>query len=234
MGTATTTHTQTRMATTNPIVFRSGCEAGNKAPLEDFIWSLTQEPHFSRRKEILAKHPEIRNLMGPTPWTKYLVTGLVLVQFFCAWALRDMAFTWQFWLVAYVVGATATQALFLAIHELSHFLGFKSFSANKLFSMFANLPIGLPYSAAFRGYHIEHHKHQGVDGIDTDIPTKLEAKLFKTTGTKLLFCICQILFYAIRPMVVRRQIFSQWHVLNWIVQLSFGAAVVYVWGWGPI
>ena len=55
-----------------------------------------------------------------------------------------------FLLTAYIVGATANQNLFLAIHEISHNLAFKSSAANRLAAIFANLPIGLPYSAAFR------------------------------------------------------------------------------------
>jgi sphingolipid 4-desaturase/C4-monooxygenase len=49
-----------------------------------------------------------------------------------------------------VVGATANQNLFLAIHEISHNLAFRSPLANRILAIFANLPIGLPYSAAFR------------------------------------------------------------------------------------
>jgi len=55
-----------------------------------------------------------------------------------------------FLLTAYIIGATANQNLFLSIHEISHNLAFRSPTANRLFAIFANLPIGIPYSAAFR------------------------------------------------------------------------------------
>lgn len=57
---------------------------------------------------------------------------------------------WRFLATAYVIGATCNQNLFLAIHEISHNLAFRSAFANRLLAIFANLPIGLPYSAAFR------------------------------------------------------------------------------------
>lgn len=59
-------------------------------------------------------------------------------------------FSWKFWAVAYVFGATANQNLFLAIHEISHNLAFRSARLNRLIAIFANLPIGIPYSASFR------------------------------------------------------------------------------------
>ncbi len=49
------------------------------------------------------------------------------LQIFLAYLLRDTPFfSWKFWAVAYIFGATSNQNLFLAIHEISHNLAFKS------------------------------------------------------------------------------------------------------------
>ena len=87
--------------------------------------------------------------------TKYCVLAVVALQIMCAISLRNTSIiSIPFLLTAYVVGATANQNLFLAIHEISHNLAFKAPLANRIFAVFANIPIGLPYSAAFRvSYH---------------------------------------------------------------------------------
>jgi len=201
----------------------------------DFIWSEQEEPHASRRKAILKKYSsKINKLYGYEPMTKYIAAGVVFLQLGTAYYLRDKAFTWEFWIIAYIVGATCTQNLFLAIHECSHNLLFKKRQHNEMYGIFMNLPIALPYSTKFKLYHIEHHKLQGVDGIDTDVPTKLELLLFNNVLGKLFFAICQILFYAIRPMAVRQQIVNDVTIKNFVAQFSFNALVVYFFGLGPI
>lgn len=134
----------------------------------DFFWSYTEEPHRTRRQAIIKAHPEVvphclqsglvideilqvTKLCGHEPSTKYLVLAVVLLQLSCAAWLSDCPILSVRWLVvSYVIGATANQNLFLAIHEISHNLAFRSPTANRLFAVVANLPIGLPYSAAFR------------------------------------------------------------------------------------
>jgi sphingolipid delta-4 desaturase len=83
--------------------------------------------------------------------TKYLVAAVVALQITLAYSLRNTpVFSLPFFLTAYIVGATANQNLFLAIHEISHNLAFKKAEWNRLFAVVANLPIGIPYSASFR------------------------------------------------------------------------------------
>jgi len=69
--------------------------------------------------------------------------------------------------------------------------------------MIANLAVPLPFSVTFRGYHLEHHRYQGVDGVDTDLPTAIEGFLLSSPGGKLFFALFQIVFYAARPGIVR-------------------------------
>ena len=198
---------------------------------------------------------QVTKLCGPEPLTKYCVLGVVALQLACAAALRTTpVLSLEFFLTAYIIGATANQNLFLAIHEISHNLAFKSPTTNRLFAVFANLPIGVPYSAAFRvcsipymifplfltalfgllannpsstkPYHLTHHKSLGVDGLDTDLPTALEAFFLDSILGKAFFCTFQILFYALRPMMVYSLPFTRLHLFNVLTQVLFDYVLV--------
>jgi sphingolipid delta-4 desaturase len=200
----------------------------------DFLWLMTEEPHRSRRKAIIKAHPEVTKLMGYTPVTKYVVLLVVGIQLATAYALRNTyPLSWKFIVASYVIGGTANQNLFLAIHEITHNLAFKRVLPNKALAVFANLPIGVPYSAAFKQYHIEHHKHLGEDGIDTDIPSRLELICLNNVLGKTFFCVFQIFFYALRPGFVRTQRFTLWHLFNVLAQIAFNYVLVTNFGWYP-
>ena len=49
-----------------------------------------------------------------------------------------------------------------------------------------------------QGYHIEHHKFMGEDGIDTDLPTKLELALLNHVAGKAFFA-CVLIPYFLPP-----------------------------------
>jgi sphingolipid delta-4 desaturase len=216
-----------------------GVQAESAARRTDFVISAEDEPHAIRRAAILKAHPEITKLMGHCPRTKYYATATVLLQVFMAATVRDWSWTW-FLAAAYVVGATANHSLFLAIHELSHNLGAKTAEANKFIGYVANLPITIPYSVSFKPYHIDHHKYQGVDGMDLDVPTRLEAYLITKASSsypahcfkKFLFCFFQILFYALRPSVLKphRVPKDKWYALNFLFQIAFDLALLRMWG----
>ncbi|KAF6744876.1 dihydroceramide delta(4)-desaturase [Ephemerocybe angulata] len=202
---------------------------------KDFLWVMTEEPHRTRRMAIMKAHPEVTKLMGHEPLTKWVVLFVVSLQIATALSLRHTS-PWSPWfiLAAYVIGGTANHNLFLAIHEITHNLAFKRIAPNKLLAIFANLPIGIPYSAAFKGYHIEHHKFQGQDGIDTDLPTRLELLVLNNVFGKVFFATFQILFYALRPTFVRAQTLTKWHILNILAQVIFDYVLVKTFGVRPL
>ncbi|KAK8224498.1 fatty acid desaturase-domain-containing protein [Phyllosticta capitalensis] len=211
-------------ATTTATVDRA---SPKKPDQNDFFWTYTEEPHRTRRMAIIKAHPEVTKLCGPEPLTKYVVTGVVALQVACAYLLRNTPiFSWPFFLTAYIIGATANQNIFLAIHEISHNLAFKSPMANRLFAVFANIPIGIPYSASFRPYHLTHHKSLGVEGLDTDLPTAFEAMFLDSVMGKAFFATCQIFFYALRPMFIYQLPISRIHLFNIAAQVAFDYALV--------
>lgn len=133
--------------------------------------------------------------------------------------------------VSYVFGAFCNHSLFLAIHELSHNLVFDSPFFNKILGIFCNLPIGVPMSITFQKYHMEHHRFQGVEGIDVDVPSKFEGNYIKNTFSKLVWVIFQLFFYALRPLFINPKPPGTWEFLNLAVQLSFDCVLVNFFGW---
>jgi sphingolipid 4-desaturase/C4-monooxygenase len=211
--------------------------------IHDFYWSATDEPHATRRKLILTKHPEIKELYGHCWQLKYKVFFVLALQGYCAYQFRNQFGSpsdgldvpprpwWLFWLVAYVIGGTCNHMCMMALHELSHNLGFKAPKHNRWFAMFvANIPIAVPSAVTFKRYHMDHHKYQGVDGIDVDIPTDLEGHFFHTTLRKFFFVVFQVAFYGLRPSFVNPKKPGTAEFINVAWILSVDALIAYYWG----
>ncbi|KAG1972542.1 sphingolipid delta(4)-desaturase/C4-monooxygenase DES2 [Pimephales promelas] len=201
----------------------------------DFEWVYNEQPHTWRRKEILAKYPEIKSLMGHDPQLKWVVSGMVLTQLLACYMVHELSWKWVlFW--AYAFGGCINHSLTLAIHDISHNVAFGTKKArwNRWFAMFANLPIGLPYSASFKKYHIDHHRYLGGDGLDVDIPTDLEGWFFCTPSRKVLWLFLQPLFYALRPLIVNPKPVTRLEMLNAVVQFVVDIIIYYFWGLKPI
>ena len=137
--------------------------AGPPQDPRDFLWLMTEEPHRTRRTEIMQAHPEVTKLMGHEPLTKYVAFAVVSLQIATAVYLRH-THPLSLWFVvcAYAVGGTANHNLFLAIHEITHNLAFRGVVMNRLLAVFANLPIGIPYAAAFKVRRLDAWKYCGV------------------------------------------------------------------------
>jgi len=126
----------------------------------DFHWIQTDEPHATRRKLILAKHPEIAQLFVKEPRTFLLTVATFCFQLYMAhWAMTASWF-WVF-VAAYVIAGTLNGMLQLIMHELCHNLCFDAVWANQALAIFANLATGAPSAISFKRYHLEHHQYQG-------------------------------------------------------------------------
>lgn len=208
---------------------------GQQVSQHDFDWVYTEEPHATRRKKILERHPEVRQLMGHDPRLKWWVCGLVLFQVaslfvlqHCNWAVRLA--------VAYCVNGVINHALSLANHEISHNLAFGHSRplANRILGMIANLPLIVPVSVSFKKYHLLHHRYQGSEKLDMDIPCRAEGLLFTNSVTKFFWLVLQPLFYALRPVILLPLPVSGFEIINVCVQLGFVALLKFTFGWWAV
>ncbi|XP_054826807.1 sphingolipid delta(4)-desaturase/C4-monooxygenase DES2 [Eublepharis macularius] len=208
---------------------------GNRVTRTDFEWVYTDQPHKQRRKEMLAKYPSIKSLMTPDPSLKWIVTGMVLVQFLTCYLVKDLPWKWVlFW--AYVFGGCINHSLTLAIHDISHNVAFGNclIKWNRWFAVFANLPIGIPYSASFKKYHVDHHRYLSGHNLDADIPTDFEGWFFCTPFRKLILVIFQPLFYSLRPVFAYPKAVTLMEIYNVLVQLLVDVILYYFWGLKPL
>lgn len=194
----------------------------------EFIWQEDREPHFQRRKDILQEVPEVKELFGIDPLLKFKVLFVSFLHLGVSLFVPDHF--WGFVLVLFLVGTTLVHILVLAIHELSHNLAFRSESKNNILALVVNLPLLFPFAMAFKTYHLEHHWKQGKDMVDTDVPSHLEAKIFRGFFGKLIWLIFQTLFYAIRPMLIYPRKPNKWELINLFVQIVFVSCYYYFFG----
>ncbi|XP_059176448.1 sphingolipid delta(4)-desaturase DES1-like [Physella acuta] len=201
---------------------------GAKVSRTDFEWAYTEEPHASRRKEMLAKYPEMKKLMGIDAKFKYIVTVMVIFQFLACYAMKDHS--WMTILIfAYIFGGTINHSLTLAIHEISHNLAFGHGRplANRFFGFFVNLPIAVPMSISFKKYHLDHHRYQGDEQKDVDIPSSFETRFFTRTLHKFIWVLLQPWFYSIRPFVINPKPMGFLELTNIVIQFVFDFLLFY-------
>ena len=182
-----------------------------------------------------AKYPAIKALMRPDPHLKWMVLGMVLAQLLACWLVRGLAWRWLlFW--AYAFGGCVNHSLTLAIHDISHNTAFGTGhpAHNRWFAVFANLPLGVPYASSFKKYHVDHHRYLGGDGLDVDVPTRLEGWLFCTPARKLLWLALQPFFYSLRPLCVNPKAMTRMEVFNALAQLAANATIFTLWGLKPM
>jgi sphingolipid 4-desaturase/C4-monooxygenase len=200
-------------------------------PRDEFAFSAAPEPHRLRTKQLLGRHPEIRDLIGPNPVTFWWTAGIVALQILVAWLVAQQPW-WVVVLAAYLVGAFADHALFVMIHETAHRLVFKRRVPNILTALLANLPQFFPGAISFSKYHLKHHAFQGVYELDGDLPFLWEAKLVgRSPLGKALWLLLFPIFQALRPLHVKEvQLWDRWTVVNLIVQVVFNVAAWIVLG----
>ena len=169
---------------------------GAKCTRIDFEYSYTDEPHATRRKEILTKYPQVKQLYGPDYSMVFIVPLVVLFQVWMCWMIRDASWPITV-LLAYILGGTINQSLTLAMHENSHNNVFnKNYFLTRVFGIFINLPIGVPASISFKKYHSDHHQYMGDHVKDQDIPHPIEAAMFNRSLTKVFsFCLSMSLLH---------------------------------------
>jgi sphingolipid 4-desaturase/C4-monooxygenase len=174
--------------------------------------------HRQRAREILARHPEVRGLLGQNPTSALWVIGLVSVQWLAAYLLRDMSWLWIL-AAAWLFGAFANHALYVLIHECTHNLVFRNKTYNNYLGILCDFALAFPSAMAFRKYHLLHHQHLGEYEMDPDIVCHTEGQLVRDSAwRKALWVALLGVSQALRPLKVKGvKALDAWIVANILI-----------------
>lgn len=192
--------------------------------------------HSARRAALLNGRPELKALVGPTAATAWLAIGVVILQFTVALFVARQPW-WVIILCALSVGAFAIHFLNCVVHECTHNLVFESASSNRLIAILANTPSLVPSAMAFWHYHLLHHYHFGVRGMDSDVPAKWEASAVNNRAWRkfLWLLFLPVSYGLLHPLNVRARLpFDRWLALNLaLCAIAWAGALAFI-GWPGI
>jgi sphingolipid 4-desaturase/C4-monooxygenase len=173
----------------------------------------------------------MRRYIGVNPYSFVIIVCAVALQMAIGALLRNQSW-WVIVLTAFCIGAFASHALWVMIHECAHKLIFKKTWMNTLAGILANLPHGLPSSVSFQRYHLKHHAFQGVYDLDADLPSYWEARLIgKSALGKAVWLMLFPIFQVTRPPRLKEiRMMDRWIVLNIAIQMASNAAVYFILG----
>jgi sphingolipid 4-desaturase/C4-monooxygenase len=203
----------------------------------EFTFSEIPEPHATRRRRLLAEHPEIRQLYGYDVRPVLIMGVVVVVQFAIAAALQGGANLGRWWgtpwfsaLVAYGFGAFASHWGGVVIHEAAHNLCAPTTRLNRWVAIFANLPTPVPSAMSFRRFHMDHHRFMGVPNVDNDLPQAFEIRhLGGSPWRKTVWLIFFSFFGTLARGFLKKP--QRWEVIGAVVQLATNAFVLLLLGW---
>lgn len=184
--------------------------------------------HVSRRREILAKHPEVKNLYGPYTLSALYIVLIVTAQLIIAGLIKEQSW-WLITLVAYGVGAFFNHSLYVMIHECTHNVVLKTSLGNKIMGLVCDVPLVLPSAMGFRKYHMIHHKHLGEYSYDPDITSITEARLIGNNSLmKALWLFFFSISQALRPIKVQfYRPLNFWTVINTVLQIAINIMIYF-------
>ncbi len=201
---------------------------------QDFFQSAADEPHRARGRAILAAHPEVRQLVGRNPWTAAVMLFVLSVQTGMAALMGHLGadFWWLTLIAAYGIGACANHCMYVITHETCHNLIFKRRAWNRVVALFADLPNLFPGAMGFSVYHLKHHAHQGDYGLDGDLPSRWEARLFgnRWIGKALWLAVMPIILMLRPGRIGASAMVGGWWLANIALIIIYDLLIWYFFG----
>ena len=173
--------------------------------------------HRDRQKKILSNYPEIKRLMVPYFNTFYIGFFIVIIQLFIGNILANSSYSLVEGIILLNIFFTLQHLVIMVIHEVTHNIVFRNIKYNKLFLLYLNIPLILPFSLLYKRFHLVHHSLLNKVS-DPDIPLDLEMKYIKNRIIRFLWAFFYTLFYAIRPITKNRKIYKD-DIINYIWQV---------------